>query len=85
MGLPKTTIDTIKTTYTVKKQDGTYTKNTTEAKKQWAEWIERQFHITPDKVKPEIQHITEEMWERIRKAQKQQTQTWNQEKQTKNK
>ena len=31
---------------------------------QWAIWIKKQFQITPEQETPDIDHITEEDWEK---------------------
>jgi len=42
------------------------TKTIEERQERWAEWIQTCFQTTPGKEKPEIMHITEEIWQNIK-------------------
>ena len=52
--------------YMLRKLDGTLTTTIEERQERWAEWIKNCFQCTKEKEPPDINHITEASWEKLK-------------------
>ena len=58
--------ENIQKTQPSKKPDGTYTQNTLQTMERWTEWIKENSQTPPETEHPEISHIEEKQWRKIK-------------------